>query len=86
VLGKRGIKTDQIDLAAMFDLLVVGAGRGRAWSGSAAQLQAWAGLRHRRVGAVIATKNQLLGQMDRAFPGAGRACRPVCWTPRSAGS
>jgi hypothetical protein len=27
VLGKRGIKTDQIDLAAMFDLLLVGRGQ-----------------------------------------------------------
>jgi transposase len=35
-------------------------------------LQQWAALRHRRVGAVIATKNQLLGQLDRAFPGVGR--------------
>jgi transposase len=26
VLGKRGIKTDQVDLAAMFDLLVLGRG------------------------------------------------------------
>jgi transposase len=73
VLGKRGIKTDQIDLAAMFDLLLVGRGlvvdhRSEALQ----QLQAWAGLRHRRITAVIAVKNQLLGQMDRAFPGAGR--------------
>jgi transposase len=73
VLGKRGIKTDQIDLAAMFDLLV--AGRGIVVgprSEPLAQLQAWAGLRHRRITAVIAVKNQLLGQMDRAFPGASR--------------
>jgi transposase len=73
VLGKRGIKTDQVDLAAMFDLLVVGRGIvvGHR-SEPLAQLQAWAGLRHRRITAVIAVKNQLLGQMDRAFPGAGR--------------
>jgi transposase len=73
VLGKRGIKTDQIDLAAMFDLLV--AGRGLvvvARSEALQQLQAWAAMRHRRIGAVIAVKNQLLGQMDRAFPGVGR--------------
>jgi transposase len=73
VAGKRGIKTDQIDLAAMFDLLVVGRGIvvGRR-SEPLAQLQAWVGLRHRRITAVIAAKNQLLGQMDRAFPGASR--------------
>jgi transposase len=73
VLGKRGIKTDQIDLAAMFDLLVVGRGREVApGPDRLLELRWWAGLRHRRVGAIIATKNQLLGQMDRAFPGAGR--------------
>jgi transposase len=72
VLGKRGIKTDQVDLAAMFDLLVVGRGRVVATRSEALQqLQAWAAMRHRRIGAVIAVKNQLLGQMDRAFPGAG---------------
>lgn len=73
VLGKRGIKTDQVDLAAMFDLLV--AGRGlvvAARSDALAQLQAWTAMRHRRITAVIAVKNQLLGQMDRAFPGASR--------------
>lgn len=73
VLGKRGIKTDQVDLAAMFDLLVVGRGLVAARRSEALQqLQAWAAMRHRRIGAVIATKNQLLGQMDRAFPGASR--------------
>jgi transposase len=73
VLGKRGIKTDQVDLAAMFDLLVVGRGQLVAARAEAlAQLQAWAAMRHRRVTAVIALKNQLLGQMDRAFPGASR--------------
>jgi transposase len=74
VLGKRGIKTDQIDLAAMFDLLLVGRGLvvGRR-SEPLQQLQAWAAMRHRRITAVIAVKNQLLGQMDRAFPGASRS-------------
>jgi hypothetical protein len=73
VLGKRGIKTDQIDLAAMFDLLFAGRGLVVAHrSEPLQQLQAWVGLRHRRITAVIAVKNQLLGQMDRAFPGASR--------------
>ena len=73
VLGKRGIKTDQVDLAAMFDLLVVGRGLVVApRSDALLQLQAWAAMRHRRITAVIAVKNQLLGQMDRAFPGASR--------------
>lgn len=73
VLGKRGIKTDQIDLAAMFDLLLVGRGRLANRRGEALlELQSWAAMRHRRIGALIAVKNQLLGQMDRAFPGVGR--------------
>lgn len=71
VLGKRGVKTDQVDLVAMYDLLVAGrgqpAGRRDAVLG---ELQAWTALRFRRVRALIAVKNQLLGQMDRAFPGA----------------
>jgi transposase len=71
VLGKRGVKTDQIDLVAMFDLLVAGRGWHTGRRGTALlELQAWTAMRFRRVTAVIATKNQLLGQMDRAFPGA----------------
>jgi transposase len=71
VLGKRGVKTDQVDLVAMYDLLVAGRGQlaGRR-DGALLELQAWTALRFRRVTAVIAPNNQLLGQMDRAFPGA----------------
>jgi len=74
VLGKRGVKTDQVDLTAMFDLLVAGRGHpaGRR-ERELLELRAWVGMRHRRVAAAIALKNQVLGQMDRAFPGAG-AC------------
>lgn len=74
VLGKRGVKTDQVDLVAMFDLLVAGRGQpaGRR-DAVLLELQAWTAMRFRRVTAVIAAKNQLLGQMDRAFPGAS-AC------------
>jgi hypothetical protein len=51
VLGKRGIKTDQVDLAARFDLLVVGRGLVLAPRSEALlQLQAWAAMRHRRIG------------------------------------
>lgn len=74
VLGKRGVKTDQVDLVAMFDLLVAGRGQPvEPRDAAMLELQAWTALRSRRVAAVIAAKNQLLGQMDRAFPGAG-AC------------
>ena len=74
VLGKRGVKTDQVDLVAMYDLLTAGRGQpaGRRDT-TLAELQAWTAMRFRRVKAVIAAKNQLLGQMDRAFPGAS-AC------------
>jgi transposase len=72
VLGKRGVKTDQVDLVAMYDLLVTGRGQRTGRRDAALlQLQAWTAMRFRRVTAVIAAKNQLLGQMDRAFPGAG---------------
>jgi transposase len=71
-LGKRGVKTDQIDLTAMFDLLAAGRGREVTGSDPLLELGSWVTLRHRRVRTVIATKNQLLGQMDRAFPGASR--------------
>ena len=72
VLGKRGIKTDQVDLAAMFDLLVAGRGHPAGRRDAALlELQSWAAMRFRRVTALIALKNQLLGQLDRAFPGAG---------------
>ena len=74
VLGKRGVKTDQVDLVAMYDLLVAGRGQPAGRRDEALlELAAWTALRFRRVTAVIAAKNQLLGQMDRAFPGAG-AC------------
>lgn len=75
VNGKRGIKTDQVDLAAMFDLMVAGRGHrsGRRNDAALLSLQAWAAMRFRRVGATIAVKNQLLGQMDRTFPGASTA-------------
>ncbi len=74
VLGKRGVKTDQVDLVAMYDLLVAGRGHPAGRRDAALlELQAWTAMRFRRVTALIAAKNQLLGQMDRAFPGAS-AC------------
>ena len=70
VLGKRGVKTDQVDLVAMYDLLVAGRGHPVSKRDAALlELQAWTAMRFRRVTALIAAKNQLLGQMDRVFPG-----------------
>jgi transposase len=68
--GQRGVKTDAVDLAAICDLLL--AGRGLPVSQPDAVLVELAGLvahRARRVQVRSALKNQLLGQVDRCFPG-----------------
>jgi transposase len=68
--GQRGVKTDAVDLAAICDLLV--AGRGVPLARTDAVLVELAGLvahRTRRVQVRSALKNQLLGQLDRCFPG-----------------
>lgn len=44
------------------------------------ELAAWAGHRSRRVATRTATKNQLLGQLDRAFPGLTLALPDVLGT------
>ena len=70
VMGRRRIKTDALDLEAITKLLL--AGRGVVVGEPLAvitELTAWAGHRHRRVAARVATKNQLLAQLDRCFPG-----------------
>ena len=70
VMGRRRIKTDALDLEAITELLL--AGRGvvvGAPSTVITELTGWAGLRRRRVAARVATKNQLLAQLDRCFPG-----------------
>ncbi len=79
VLGKRTIKTDVIDLEAMTELLLAGRGQPvRDRSLVLGELTAWSAHRTSRVVSRTATKNQLLGQLDRTFPGpdpgaAGRA-------------
>ena len=71
VNGQRGVKTDQIDLTAIFDLIVAGRGYQTGTTSEAmVELSAWVAHRQRRVHVRTATKNQLLGQFDRAFPGA----------------
>jgi transposase len=85
VLGKRTIKTDVIDLQAMTELLLAGRGLPvRDRSTVLTELTAWSAHRSGRVALRTATKNQLLGQLDRAFPGLTLAL-PDCWGPRSAG-
>ncbi|MFI6722101.1 IS110 family transposase, partial [Kribbella sp. NPDC050470] len=70
VQGRRRVKTDAVDLEAITELLL--AGRGLPVAGRdvvIGELVAWVAHRTRRVQTRTATKNQLLGQLDRSFPG-----------------
>jgi len=81
VLGKRTIKTDVIDLQAMTELLL--AGRGQPAGDRSlvlGELTAWSAHRSARVVLRTATKNQLLGQLDRTFPGLTLALPDVLGT------
>lgn len=81
VMGRRRVKTDAIDLEAITELLL--AGRGEPVTDRQqvlGELAAWAAHRSRRVAARTATKNQLLGQLDRAFPGLSLALPDVLGT------
>ncbi len=89
VNGQRGVKTDRVDLAAVTDMLLAGRGVRVSMVGEAlVELAAWVAHRSRRVQVRTATKSQLLGQLDRAFPGLtlavsdGRALRRVRRQPR----
>lgn len=81
VQGRRRVKTDAIDLEAITELVL--AGQGAPVTARAAvigELAAWVGQRHRRVEVRTALKNQLLGQLDRAFPGLTLALPDVLGT------
>ena len=81
VMGWRRVKTDALDLEAMTELLL--AGRGLVVTEPPkliGELTAWAAHRHRRVATRTATKNQLLGQLDRCFPGLTLAVPDVLRT------
>ena len=81
MLGKRTIKTDVIDLEAMTELLL--AGRGLPVTATEAvlvELTAWSAHRSRRVQMSSGLKNQLLGQLDRCFPGLTLALPDVLGT------
>jgi transposase len=70
VQGRRRVKTDAIDLEAISELVL--AGHGVAVTERAAaviELTGWAMHRSRRIWTRTATKNQLLSQLDRCFPG-----------------
>jgi transposase len=81
VLGKRTIKTDTVDLEAMTELLLAGRGLPvRDRNTVLAELTAWSAHRTGRIQIRTATKNQLLGQLDRSFPGVTRALPDVLGT------
>ena len=81
VQGRRRVKTDVIDLEAITDLVL--AGHGHPVTDREVvigEMSAWASHRSRRVATRTATKNQLLGQLDRAFPGLTLALPDVLGT------
>ena len=81
VQGRRRVKTDAIDLEAITELVLTG--RGSLVTDRAEVidlLRAWSGHRTRRVATRSATKNQLLGQLDRSFPGLTLALPDVLGT------
>ncbi|MGH3588535.1 MAG: IS110 family transposase [Pseudonocardia sp.] len=81
VLGKRTIKTDVVDLQAMTELLLAGRGQPvRDRSLVLGELTAWSAHRTGRVALRTATKNQLLGHLDRSFPGLTLALPDVLAT------
>lgn len=81
VNGTARRKTDAIDVAAMADLLRTGKGYVLPRPGEAlVELTAWVAHRQRRVKVRSALKQQLTGQLDRAFPGLAGALSDVLGT------
>lgn len=81
VQGRRRVKTDTIDLEAITELVLAGYGHPVADRDVVVgEVSAWASHRCRRVATRSATKNQLLGQLDRAFPGLTLALPDVLAT------
>jgi transposase len=81
VQGRRRVKTDAIDLEAITELVLAGHGVPvTARSAAVTELTGWAMHRSRRVQMRTATKNQLLAQLDRCFPGVTLALPDVLGT------
>ena len=81
VSGRRRLKTDVIDLEAITKLVLAGWGQAiTVREVIIGELAAWATHRAQRVAVRSATKNQLLGQLDRAFPGLRRPLPDVVGT------
>ena len=81
VQGRRRVKTDAIDLEAITELVLAGHGVPvTAPAVTLTELTGWAMHRRRRVQTRTATKNQLLAQLDRCFPGLTLALPDVLGT------
>ena len=81
VQGRRRVKTDAIDLEAITELVLAGHGVPvTARSATITELIGWAMHRSRRIWTRTATKNQLLAQLDRCFPGLTLALPDVLGT------
>lgn len=81
VNGTARRKTDAIDVAAIADLLRAGKGYQLPRPGEAlVELAAWVAHRNRRVQVRSGLKNQLNGQLDRAFPGLAGCLADVLGT------
>lgn len=81
VQGRRRVKTDAVDLEAITELVLSGQGSPvTARAEVLGELGVWVTHRRRRVETRTATKNQLLGQLDRAFPGLTLALPDVLGT------
>ena len=81
VNGTARRKTDAIDLVAIADLLLAGRGYEVATGDEPlVELCAWVAHRRRRVHVRSGLKNQLLGQVDRCFPGLAGALSDVLGT------
>lgn len=81
VQGRRRVKTDAIDLEAITELVLAGHGSPvTARERVIGELAAWSTHRTRRVETRTATKNQLLSQLDRSFPGLTLALPDVLGT------
>jgi transposase len=81
VQGRRRVKTDVIDLEAITELVLAGHGVPvTARAAAVIELTGWAMHRSRRVLTRTATKNQLLAQLDRCFPGVTLALPDVLGT------
>ena len=81
VQGRRRVKTDAIDLEAITELMLAGAGHVVTDRDLVlGEIAARVAHRTRRIEVRTATKNQLLGQLDRAFPGLTLALPDVLGT------